>query len=178
MIFRKKKKYPPDLDKLFISFKPDADLKTKKEDAETPFDYKKLILQSAINVSNRINDAMLVEERKKSKARSRVLIYLSILLGISIIFIFGIIILKGFCGLQIDNILIVGVFTYIIVNIFTILTILIKYLSENKLLDTFAGVTQRLLEFLVRDNQCEMKENSEETRAIESKTENKNLPGN
>lgn len=123
-----------------------------KGDECEDFDYKKQILSSAIRVSNKINESMITEEKAKRNMRIWLLVFLVLILMVSVAYVAWLIYQKGIGKIHISDGIIYGFFTYIIAEVFAILRVMTKYISENMLLNTFGSVTQKLLDFLVNDD--------------------------
>lgn len=131
-------------------FQDDALIK-EAERPKSKEDIKLEILTSCANNSYLIYDKIKEEEDDK-KINRKCFIYLFIsLLFITLGLTFILIILKAIKIFDISDTIIIGLLTYIIANIFTILIIIVRYVHDSKYLEMFNTVTQSMLNFLVED---------------------------
>lgn len=111
------------------------------------------ILENCASSRNDIYERMQKEEDDKSKQRLKFIKFFKNLLVISLIFIGTLISLDGFGIIELATEMVIALFAYVIANIFSILFIMLKYVTKNNYLETFKVVTHKLLDYIVMDKE-------------------------
>jgi len=106
------------------------------------------MLITASDNANTIFTLVTDEEKLKIKWRKFFIVFFSILLVISILFVWVLIILNSKNILYVSTQILMGLFVYIIANIFSILYFMLKYINNNQYLEMFKTVTHKMLDFL------------------------------
>lgn len=106
------------------------------------------MLVSAADCANKVADKILCEEAAKDQWREFFIIFLSVLLGISLLFI-GYLILHKELG--VSESLIISLLIYVVANVFSLLFFMVKYITSNKYMYMFKITYHKILDFIIQD---------------------------
>lgn len=130
---------------------------TDGNDSSEPVDkdtIKLRILEMSANNASHIYALMNKDEVAKEKERKSFFLFFKWLLAISLVFIAILIILNVLGKITLAIEIVIALFTYVIANIFAVIIIMAKYITQNAYLDTFKVVTHKLLDYLVDDKKA------------------------
>jgi hypothetical protein len=137
---------PPEVERGPESDLSVADTSVLSEDA-----LRVQILLAAIESSNNIYKLNQYNENSKRKWRKFFIVFCCVILVFSLIFVFKMIYLSAIKQVTLSTEALAAMFTYIIANLFSILFFMIKYVHNDKYLETFKIVTHKLLDYLIAD---------------------------
>jgi len=119
------------------------DLKFQKENAELD------ILHFILKTSRDTSDIIAREEERKTNARRRFIIGLSITLGFCLLSSFILIVLDAvIASVNVSNALFIAFLSVVIAQIISLIVLFIKFINDVKSLDMHETVTKGLLEYL------------------------------
>lgn len=117
---------------------------------------REIVLRSS-NTANQISRRILDNEESKNKWRKYFIVFFSILLTLSLVSIGILMYFKIAKEKNISDEVIISLLVYVVVNIFSILHFMVKYVNDGEYLKLFSTVTQKMLDFVQNGSEEEPK---------------------
>ena len=109
------------------------------------------ILQFALDNANSIYKLSSKEESSKAKWRTFFILFFSGLLFITVTCTLVLLVVDAMGLVSVSTALVIGIFTSIVAEIFSILHFTLKYINNTQYLESFSTISHKLLDYLVQD---------------------------